>query len=262
MKNLCFLLTYIIFCACNLGSVHSDKSASPNAVPDKDPSADNAQKYNLTKREFYFGVSNSESGRLAWVIDLGPEGGTLYMPPDNLHIERPSVSDKGNLIFETEKGLGGIIYKFSGQFEKGKIVGEFTYYGFNSVPERAPVSLEKIPKQNTQSNIEGLYSNVKFVKETGDLIGEAVVLIPSEHGIVGVFTSYDNEMVPFAFYPKEIGKQVEFDIETENRTQSFKGFLSTKEMRIRRSDSGVDKRTGLTVLPKKKELSDFLQNLR
>ena len=268
MKNLYFLLVCIILCACGTTPISSSSSTSASVEPElngKSLTENAKQQINSMTEEYYFGVTNSGSERRAWLVKLGAKGGVLYMPPGNLRIRHPSISGAGNVSFETEPGLGGVSYRFAGRFEQEKILGEFrTSSAEPNVGSSTgvAVTLERMPITTARNALSGFYSNVQFVEEAGDLVGQEVILISAGNQLVGVFTSYESEIIPFSFYPKQVGKKVEFEIITASGTEQFKGFISPKKIQIRRTDADADPKSEPMILPRKKGLDDFLMSLK
>lgn len=222
-------------------------------------------KPSLDTLSFYLGVSHDNSGRRAWLIKLDHDGGVLYMPPGNLRIRRPTISKAGDIGFETESGLGGIVYKFTGLITANTIVGKFSSSSDSTSVDNneiTQVSMERLNSFERQDHVEGLFSNARFVEESGDITGEEIVLIRTQGRLIGIITDFENEMVPFAFYPNKSKSKIAFDIMTSSGSQHFRGTLSTTEIRLNQIDQDIAAKSVPIVLRKKKEISDFFSALK
>lgn len=210
----------------------------------------------------YFGVSNNNSGQRAWLLRLKKGRGVLYMPPNNLEIPKVEITSIGGIIFQSDVGLGGKFYSFKGQINSSSIDGEFSLLFDSDLDGKTAKFKTTLQKIETPSlkDIYGLYSNVRFVEEGGDLIGEDLILIPYNKKISGVFTSYENEMIPFPIIFKGREDKIKFSIKTRNGEQSFQGLISSERFNFWRINVNGNAETNPITLTKKQQLSDFLIN--
>lgn len=210
----------------------------------------------------YFGVSDNQLGQRAWLLRLEKGKGILYMPPGNLIISRVEVSSTKHINFQSNAGLGDVAYNFIGQVVSNTIQGEFQFSPAGLSNEKrvtAEVLLQRIDASSlNDKNVSGLYSNVQYVEEGGDLVGDDLILIPYDEKLIGIFTSYENEMTPYAVDILQQGNKIRFNMNTENGEQSFQGLTSSKEVKLWHNDTTANSETELIILFKKQKLSDVL----
>lgn|GEM_PF-6839609 len=104
-----------------------------------------------------------------------------------------------------------------------------------------------------------MYSNVKYVEEGGDLVGAELTLIPSAAGDMGIFTSYENDRLPYAVGNIVRTKDaIRFTVRTQNGEESYQGELSPQKITLRRNDAEADPEQKPMVLVKTKGVADIL----
>jgi hypothetical protein len=212
----------------------------------------------------YFGTSENRLGHRAWLLRLNSVTGegTLYMPPDNLKLLEVKLSSTGKLTFRSDATLGEMIYLFDGQVTSNGIRGTFHFTQnqspINKKTGSAEVVLQKLETQSLSKEraegISGLYSNVKYNEEGGDLVGEDLIFIPLKKGLAAILVSYENEMLPYAAVSiLRSGNEIRFEIHTEAGVETYVGSVSTEKIVLRRSDSDAVSEAESIILFKKKE---------
>lgn len=224
--------------------------------------------FNSHMKGLYFGESNEQKGRRAWFFYFDPEKGkgSLYMPPNNLELHMKTISSD-QITFRSETALGGIIYSFDGQFISNSIRGNLYIKRIRpSAKEnvsRTSITLRKLDAHTSNKgggvNISGLYSNVKYNEEGGDVVGEELILIPSEEGFEGIFTSLSNEMIPYLITNiVQSGNALQFDVCTGSGEETYRGTLLPQKVMLKRDDVNTNPDAEQILLFKKRDLFDIL----
>ncbi len=264
MKYFYFSWLMLTICAChatptvrlNSGTTNTDIQRNVTIYSNNNISA------NLNIEGLYFGVSDNQLGRRAWLLRLKKGEGILYMPPNNLAIPQVEISPTGHINFQSNVGLGNVTYSFRGQFTSNTIQGEFRLSSVRPSSEKtssAEVALQRIDLSSlNKKNVAGLYSNVQYVEEGGDLVGEDLILIPYQEELIGIFTSYENEMIPYAVNIKQSKNKIKFNIKTDDGEQNFQGLISARSIKLWRNDMKADPEAEPMILPRKQLLSDIL----
>lgn len=272
MKYILLGYLAIILCACHAATAVRSDSKSTIAAPQQrnNVASQNSEDAASQRLEgLYFGVSDNQLGRRAWLFRLDPQTGrgSLYIPPNNLELSHIEAKPTGRLTFHSDVGLGDVTYSFDGQVTSDGIKGKF--YIARARPSAkeeigsAMVTLRKLDAQPSHerqaANISGLYSNVDYNEEGGDLTGEELIIIPDREGLIGIFTSYENEMLPYAAVNITQSQDgIQFRTRTETGEETYRGTLSPKKITLRRNDTNANAGAEPMVLFKKKEMLEIL----
>jgi hypothetical protein len=193
------------------------------------------------------------------------------MPPNNLNISYLQIDSTGHLSFHSDVGVGGVAYSFDGQVNTNELRGIIhttrDQPSSNEEISNCEVLLRKVDVQflneSQMSNISGLYSNVEYSAEGGDLVGDELILLPTNGELTGIYTSYENEMIPYlALNITQSGEQIRFKVNTGSGEESFHGFKVTKMIKLWRDDLNADQEAEPIVLPKKRPLLNILEGLK
>ena len=198
----------------------------------------------------YFGISRSSNEKTVWIFRLKEKKGYFYRPPNFLAIRRFEEESEGRLKFETEPGLGEIVYRFDGIPTVDGLAGAFI---IDPSETKVRVDLSRV-ESDAQDSRTGFYSNVEYVEESGDLVGVEFTLLLLKGKLVGIFTDYENGMRPTAVEVKENLKDLSFEVRDQDAIQRFTlEFQNNLEIRLIVKDNPEP-----IVLKKKQELERFL----
>jgi hypothetical protein len=223
----------------------------------QDPSGPNIQILD----GFYLGTSKDHFGQRAWFLqfDSRKKANYLYMPPGLRKLISITLDQSSNLAFRSE--AGSVIYSFYGRIKPGGIEGTFQVIQ-DSYENRGEVNvfLQKIELQRIGremgAGIYGLYSNVEYNEDSGDLTGADLILIPNTDQLLGIFTDFENEMTPYTILnPKYSEGKLEFEIDRPNGKAHYSGPLSTKRVILRRDDSHANPKARSRALTKQGAIS-------
>ncbi len=259
MKEL-FLSFTILLCGCQ-----ADVLRSSGKIPLENTSANTSGSthqisHNLTNviSGLYFGSFESEYGNLAWLLEFKNGHAKLYVPPNNLDIRNLELKPEGSISFETEKGLGDLHYKFSGQIINDSLEGTIDLFSLR--PFKANVTLRRIDTNRLkQPEFYGLFSNVEYIEESGDLVGDELIILPISNDLFGIYTSYENGMISYATKIKRDGNSIKLNIQTEDGVLSFSGFLSLGELRLVLITEESESTQTEIVLPKRREVNNLFE---
>jgi hypothetical protein len=213
----------------------------------------------------YFGISEHLGGDRAWLLTLhfGKGQGMLYMPPANLEL---AVKRSGNEVsFRSTRDLGDIVYVFEGQLLSTGLSGTFNINRQESTPEKiahAYVTLKKVApsKDDRGGGIRGLFSNVRYNEDSGDLTGTELIVFGQLHNLAAIFTSFEDDMVPYvARNLVQSPAGITFAVRTEAGEQRYTAQLVDRRLRLRRIDETRDARRSHVLLLKKKELAQIFR---
>jgi len=207
----------------------------------------------------YHGYSDVSAGRIHWLLQLDSQtgDGRLYLPPQILVVHHFSINPSGAVALELEDE-GNVVGRFDGYSRTSGITGEFKYKDGREFKTQLTKINERLIEAES-SVLAGLYSNVRYVAEGGDLIGAELLLIPEQDHLGGSLTLYEG--VPGNIYALDGQKlangSVRFTIRTHNGPRTFIGQVSDDVITI--SDEKSPNETFL--LPKRRSLRDcFLRN--
>jgi hypothetical protein len=225
--------------------------------------------YTITDSEIeglYYGVTTDKIEQRAWLLRIRKGKGELYMPPDKLIIQQVRISSEGHVDFQTETGLGDVIYNFTGKIASNSIKGEISILpkqSANISSSKLEVLLQKIDVSSMDNeDVSGLFSNVHYVEKGGDLVGTDLILFPLNGELIGVFTSYENEMIPYSVKAKQSGKEIDFSIYTKAGEQNFRGSILSQNIRLWRYGRDVDPKLTPSILPKTQKVSSILTSVK
>jgi hypothetical protein len=242
------------------------RSAALNiTVPQLTETSNSIQNDIQTLDGYYYGVSKDGFGQRAWFLQFDSEKktGFFYLPPGLRKISQITVGVTGQVSFRTGGVIGGVLYNFSGQFNQNNLRGviKTTRLGRKTSENlnETEVSFEKIDMRNLlmaqPSPLYGLYSNVEYHQDGGDLIGFDLILFPTTKGIRGIFTPYDEGVTTYALLNvKNTGNKLEFEIETQEGKEHYSGSITPKIVKLRRDDAEANLKMPPWVLPKKKTI--------
>jgi hypothetical protein len=207
---------------------------------------------------WYLGYSEVTAGRIGWFLQLDSQAasGKIYLPPQILTLRNLVITRDDRVSFQFEDNDQA---RFDGNMKAG-ITGKFFYSNGRSFETHLTRIEEKWLTQE-YAVFAGLYSNVKFVEEAGDLIGAELLLIPQADGLGGILTFYEG--VPGNIYAltnvQFKNRTISFAIVTGEGIQNFTGQLSPDNITIRKVVSKGPEPDPI-ALPKQKKLVDLLSN--
>ena len=205
---------------------------------------------------YYSGISDVPAGRISWFLRIDSEKGTgeLYLPPQIIHLRSIVLKPNGDLSFnlvEDERSVA----RFEGRLD-GNIRGSFVYADGHTIT----ATLEEVRQdwfQQETASYSGVYSNVKYVEEAGDLVGTELLLIPQANSLGGSLTVYEG--VPGNIYAlsdvRLSGRSIQFSIVTSTGLKKFSGELSSDKIILEKSET-VESNSSL---PKINSLVDCLK---
>jgi hypothetical protein len=182
---------------------------------------------------WYFGYSEVPAGRIAWFLQLDSRvaSGKIYLPPQVLNVRNLVITRDGKVRFQFGDNDQA---RFDGDLNAG-ITGKFFYSNGRSFETHLTRVEEKWLTQEC-AVFGGLYSNVRFVEEAGDLIGTELLLIPQADGLGGILTLYEG--VPGNIYAltnvQMKDHTIAFAIVTSRGIENFAGELSSDNIVIRK----------------------------
>ncbi len=223
---------------------------------------------NTHTKGLYFGESKDSDGRRAWFLYFDPEvgKGILYMPPNNLALST-KITSSGQVIFHSEGGIGDVVYRFDGHFAANYIEGKIhitrTRPSAKEDVSSISVTLRKIDVDTLSkaqgTSISGLYSSAKYNNEGGDVTGDELILIPNGGGFEGIFTSFDNEMIPYVMTNiVQSGNKLQFNVQTDTGEETYQGTLLPQKVTLKRSDMNADPKAEQLILLKESGVFDIL----
>ena len=207
---------------------------------------------------WYLGYSEVPAGRIGWFLQLDSQAasGKIYLPPQILPLRNLVITRDDKISFQIEDKDRA---RFDGDINAG-IAGKFFYSNGRSFEAHLTRIEEKWLTQE-YAVFAGLYSNVKFVEEAGDLVGAELLLIPQADGLGGILTLYEG--VPgniYALTNVQIkNRAIRFAILTSEGIQNFTGQLSSDNIIIRKVNHESPE-TDSIALPKQKKLVDLTSN--
>ncbi len=230
----------------------------------------------------YYGTEENDGYKSAIVFRLNKKGGYLYQEHAISRIFGLEVKTPNLIKFQIGWKPDDIDRVFDGDFDSEHITGKFRFLSkdggnqndnrdeligninSNIVSNRKPTDraeserirfqrLDILPSPGCQG---GLYSNREFNKESGDMIGAEVLLIPTSGKLFGVYTSGNGD-VSYAFETQIKDNKFEFEITRKEQKPKFLGVCSQNKINISYVGDGVDIREKPLALLKRQELSDF-----
>ena len=263
----CFRFAFIILCLHSLAVIQSTRvpaHAAQNRETTVFPVTGRTTNQTLTG--LYLGISDGHLGNRAWLLSLDSRTGRgiLYMTPNNLELVDLKFSQSGRLTFRSVKDIGDVIYLFDGTVGASGIAGQFRNtrqgQGENAETPSFPVTMTKLDLSSSGSRlgVSGLYSNVRYSAEGGDLIGAELVLFWHGGKPAMIFTSYNNEMLPYsATNIVQSRNIIRFRVRTATGEESYSAVISAQRTTLRRIDAKADPSAWPVILRKRKELANI-----
>jgi len=256
-----------------LGVVHAGSQlSSGRAQPAQKPNGKTPGIGNQQLDGIYFGASDTQYGRTAWLLSLeaGKLRGKLYMPPGVLELKDLKVGETGRISFRTETGIGDVLYQFEGESGPKGITGRFDFVRAEpgtdeTVFAKAPVLLEKIklPVATSQTrDLGGVYSNVGYSTRGEDLTGQQLILFSNGSEWQGIFMWYE-DLEPLALMNVTVtGANLQFRVRGDGGEQNYKGTFSGKKLQLRRTDPNTSPAFSNIVLFKKGDIRSLFDRRR
>lgn len=252
--------------ACSTSIDRLDKPTVPTAAQ-PEQGYKGAKNQTLDMRQlggFYYGTSENRSGRLAWLIYLNPEedSGGLYLPPRVIKLSHLEMSPEGRLSFDIISSNGGDADTFNGQVTSTTISGSFKYSNGRTYDVELHKLDDKWIDHRESGGVSGLYSNMHYSEQTGDLAGVELLLLRKGSDLAGVFTRYEG--VPSESYAlidaALSGSMLRFKIQTNGGQETYNGQLSSQDVKLKREDSGDTPYAETLVLPKRMDLLKLMKS--
>ena len=241
-------LAMVIFITDACHSVKTMQSTNGLGTEQSAAKADVAKKDQINAAQdidgFFFGVSLDHSARVAWFVKLNTKtgSGSLYVPPGPVKLSEVKINTNGQLTFRSDAAFGDVVYEFSGLVSQARIQGTIRRIRPKSVEDAEELILNRLNMNyaigDNNAKVSGMYSNVKYIEESGDLVGKEVILIQTSEGLAGILTSYEGEPSdPYALTNAEVsGKSLRFAIQTRNGTENYEGLFSANRIKLKRVD--------------------------
>jgi hypothetical protein len=257
---LVFLWVGFATCACQPGNTSDEKKHQVQPVDSSKQQIDKSQEIS----GFYFGTSQSQSEEIAWFlkIDFESKTGSLYMPPEVLKLSIVKSDETNQFSFRSNTGFGDVIYEFKGEISRTGMRGTiYQIYPDSKNNQTFEVLLQRFtPDSLSGSNdteINGMYSNVKYIEDSGDLFGKELILISTSDGFVGLFTPFEG--VPTTQYAlmniKRNENNLQFSLQTKNGIENYTGKILDNRIMLKH----INRPNGSPeVLLKNKSLSETL----
>jgi len=206
---------------------------------------------NQSSEDFYFGSYTNQFCRCAWFLslDLANRRGRLFKRPTVLDLTNVEVSETGRITFRTKMDFGNVIYRFEGDQGPNGITARIDSIGADAETDETPITtdpvlLEKVTLsvQKPQSrDFSAVYSNVRYVEESGDLVGEELILFWHGNEPRGIFLMYEGEqMDPLAISDVSLsGPNLKFRVLMLGAELSYAGTFSRNRLQLRRTDANA-----------------------
>lgn len=232
------ILLLVAVAACSAGTGQHSPDSNQAIPAQAQPEQLSPQVARTTDDSLFFGVSNTEDGQRAWLVRLGKAGtGKLYLPPGSLRIAYLKDS-LGNVTFETERGLGDVVYAYTGQHTPEGIRGVIQRRWTNGVPARPvetfPLDLRaiRLPVLDT-AQLSGSFSNSLYSAESGDLTGTEIVFISDSAQLLGVYVSHEGGSVAYAAREVKVaGDTVRFRLFTRDGVEEYRAVFKDDQIAL------------------------------
>ena len=257
-----------ILCLHLIVNIQSDVKPASLKVRDRQRSVPSpARPTNQTLTGFYFGISENQLGKRGWLFNLDSNigRGKLYMPPANPELVEVKLSQTGRLTFRSFKDVGDVVYLFDGVVSPSGIAGQLQIAREDNEkhPESAAlqVVLTKLDLSSaavSTPSISGLYSNVQYSPEGGDLTGAELILFRHEGKLIVIFTSYENDMLPYlGIGMMQSRNRINFSVRTPTGEERYSAVISRRRIDLRRIDGKADPHASQLSLTKRRELANI-----
>ncbi len=212
----------------------------------------------------YYGKSN-DSNQYAEIIRLTDNNGAHYKPLGNVKISDVRIGDAKDISFvegtefgEYYNGFKGILLPdgMRGWFLSIDEGSEEKDLSENSIEDE--IIFKKVSDDILESNVGGYYSNVEYNEESGDLGGLKLVLIPTETGFFGAFSSFEGTPYPQAVTVRSDANKFWFDVKDDVGTQRWEGKFTRDGLELIPVGDRIADDVEPELLLKKQSLADFL----
>jgi hypothetical protein len=187
----------------------------------------------------FLGGSRDQYGERAWLVclDSSARQGTLYLPPDILRLS--FQNPKGSLVLESQKAFGDLVYVFELKPTEQLLVGAVSTLrlsgNLRKPLRKSDVSLQAL--HDGHSLLEepfGVYSNLKYLEQAGDLLGSEVILFRRKDSAVGLITRFEGAPDgPYLLSDTILtGSSVRFSIISIHGRESYSGLLSSNRLKL------------------------------
>lgn len=223
----------------------------------------------------YYGTSRVPLANHAWLVRIGTRDapGVLYARPGNLKLMFLSVDSTGHVKFRTDPASGGVVVSFTGTGTSPTVVGGMISLagprdrvaapGYASRVQ-GPVELKRIAlvaDSASGSFRNGVYSNIEYNEESGDLTGVELVLIRLQSGPIVMFTSSSEGLDTRAGSDMAItGDSLRFMVRSSDGPIHFVARIAPDgSVTLRQTDSWADPRFATDTLHWKSTVAGALR---
>jgi len=133
---------------------------------------------------------------LVFVFGVDSFRGLVYNPPGFDEICVAQVDSLGSVHLETASLSGSVPYQLAvdGSLTRRGLRGKITFSSSQLGATSSSFEMEHVPLGTAMADSahirSGLYANVRLHGETGDLLGDELLLVRSERRLVAAYTSY------------------------------------------------------------------------
>lgn len=209
---------------------------------------------------FYFGISDSRPERQAWFLYLDTKSGTgsCYDSP-NLEVSHVELSPSGRITFQLNLLEKEYLYVFEGKVASNGFDGQLHLLRLTDTSHEElhchNISFQKLDsddwRENKTGQMSGLYSNVYLHEETGDLLGEELLLIPTREEMLGIYVLYEGRAGNSQAIRNAqlFGHKIRFKvIQSDGKEQSYERLLSNQKSSQKLNESVLHRRRNLFEL--------------
>jgi hypothetical protein len=191
----------------------------------------------------------------AFCFELGGKG-KLYMPPLALDFLSLKRDPNGRVEFRTEAEPGGEFYFLV----TGTVVGEgmsgvleYVSVQQGTASRRYSIQGYVMGKNIRQDRWSGLYSNLRYVEETGDLVGVSFMYFDDLQRPVGLICFYEGQGGPILGFDKVErinDHQIRFRTQSFTGVENYTAVFSADSVTISRNDITPPLSIPSVVLPR------------
>lgn len=182
----------------------------------------------------YYGASTQEPRGLVWLLRFGASQVQRYEPPSVLTFS--FVRMEGRTVRFRQSNSPTESLSFEGDFDsvKNVIVGTFDSTGFVS-SNRSAVVLMPVATSGVH---DGVFSNSRLVRESGDTVGYELLLFEVKGRRTGVLVDFENGGLPLEIAGLNVsGLRLTFSSSVSGTPEVFDGLFVSEGFRIRRRRS-------------------------
>jgi hypothetical protein len=210
----------------------------------------------------YFGTTTGSLAGQEWGVSIIDDStGYLYAEPSRLKLATLKTGPAPVVEFATRPGLGDVVVAFKGKQTSLGLEGALTVGA--PTPKVIPphfigtltsnILMKRIiPDSSAETSLlpEGVYSGIEFNEESGDLVGEALLIVRTASGYTGILTSAWDGLVSYAATNIVVDRHsIRFAIVTPEDTEHFKGtFETTSAITLRHTDADTVPGVSTSVL--------------